>query len=215
MRGDSIIVEEHHRKAAGKIVDEVLPVITGSGAKYVLSVGGESGSGKSEVAAALAGALKQNSVTSVILQQDDYFLYPPKTNDRARRNDLTWVGPQEVRLDILDQNLMDIKGGSVEIEKPLVIYEEDRIIAEKINTGTIQVVIVEGTYTTLLKNVDIRVFINRNYHDTREHRIRRKRAESELDDFVERVLTIEHEIITRHKDLANFIITREYDVVAA
>ncbi len=47
MRGDTIIVEEHHRRAAAEIVPALLPRIRKSGEKYTISVAGESGSGKS------------------------------------------------------------------------------------------------------------------------------------------------------------------------
>jgi uridine kinase len=73
-------------------------------------------------------------------------------------------------------------------------------------------VIAEGTYTSLLNNADIRVFIDRNYNDTRAHRVKRVRDESELDEFVERVLKIEHQIISSHKARADYIIKRDYDV---
>ena len=156
--------------------------------------------------------IKKRSVETAILQQDDYFVYPPKTNDLTRRKDINWVGPKEVRLDLLDTNLKDIRDGMDKIKKPLVIYDEDRIDSETINFDQVRVVIAEGTYTSLLKNADIRVFIDRDFNDTKAHRVKRVRDESELDEFVERVLMIEHEIISSHKAGADFIIKRDYDV---
>jgi uridine kinase len=212
MRGDRILVERHHRNAAQIIVDKLLTEITCSERKYIITVGGESGSGKSEVAAAIADALKERGILTAILQQDDYFVYPPKTNDLTRRKDINWVGPKEVRLDLLDTNLMDIREGRDKINKPLVIYDEDRIDSETINFDPVRVVVAEGTYTSMLKNADIRVFIDRDFNDTKAHRVKRVRDDSELDEFVERVLKIEHEIISSHKARANFIIKRDYDV---
>jgi uridine kinase len=212
MRGDKILVEQHHRNAAQIIVDDILTKVTDSERKYIITVGGESGSGKSEVAAAIADALKERGILTAILQQDDYFVYPPKTNDLTRRKDINWVGPKEVRLDLLDKNLMDIREGRDKINKPLVIYDEDRIDSETINFDPVRVVVAEGTYTSMLKNADIRVFIDRDFNDTKAHRVKRVRDDSELDEFVERVLKIEHEIISSHKARANFIIKRDYDV---
>ena len=74
--------------------------------------------------------------------------------------------------------------------------------------------IAEGTYTTLLENVNTRVFIARNYLDTRAHREKRQRHSSELDEFTARVLRIEHEIISSHRRRADIVITRDYDVEA-
>lgn len=212
MKGDSIIVEAHHRKAAEGIVQIILPKITSSDSKFAINVAGESGSGKSEVATAISDELAKNGIKSVILQQDDYFVHPPKTNDKTRREDINWVGTQEVHLDVLDQNIMDILDGVSEIEKPLVIYDEDTITRETMDVEDAKVVIADGTYTTALDNLTCRTFIDRSYLDTRAHREKRSRHKSELDKFTESVLTIEHEIISSHKPKADIIITKDYGV---
>jgi sucrose-phosphate synthase len=122
MRGDSIVVEEHHIKAAAKIVKIVTQLIEQHHGKYTIFIAGESGCGKSETATALATALSASGKSCLILQQDDYFVYPPRTNDQTRRLDIGWVGPQEVRLDLLDGHLQAFREGASIIEKPLVIY---------------------------------------------------------------------------------------------
>ncbi len=212
MRGDTIIVEEHHRRAAAKIVPALLLKIDGSVGKYTLSVAGESGSGKSETATAIAEALEKEGIASVILQQDDYFVYPPKSNDRARRDDIAWVGPQEVRLDLLDTHLQAFHDNVDSIDKPLVDYETDSIGAERIVVADARVAIAEGTYTSLLDNVDIRVFIARDYEETRAHREKRKRDAAELDPFIDDVLKIEHGIISSHRARADIVINADYSV---
>lgn len=75
------------------------------------------------------------------------------------------------------------------------------------------VVIAEGTYTSLLNHVDRKVFIARNWLDTLDHRKKRNRGNEVGDPFIEQVLTIEHKIIAGHKQLADFVITKEYDVI--
>jgi len=212
VKGDSIIVEPHHEKAASGIVPAILPLLELSGQRFTISVAGQSGSGKSETATAIARALEPHGIKSVILQQDDYFVYPPKTNDAARRNDISWVGTQEVRLDLMDEHLEAFSKGAARIEKPLVDYEKDTILSESMETGDARVGIADGTYTTLLENVMCRVFIDRDYLDTRAHREKRRRDESELDPFIDKVLEIEHEIISAQRDLANIIVNRDYSV---
>ncbi len=212
MRGDSIVVEEHHVKAASGIVKLVLPLIERHPGKYTITIAGESGSGKSETATALAQALEAAGKSCLILQQDDYFVYPPKTNDRTRRGDIAWVGPQEVLLDLLDDHLKAFRQGVPVIEKPLVIYEEDSITTERLDIGGTEVAIAEGTYTTALSNVDTRVFIDRDYLETRAHRNKRRRNAAELDPFIDKVLAIEHEIISAHKALAQLVVKKDYSV---
>ncbi len=213
MLGDSIVVEKHHLKAAAGIVKIVGPFIEQHPGKYTISIAGESGSGKSETATALADALNTSGKSCLILQQDDYFVYPPKTNDQTRRADIGWVGPQEVRLDLLDAHLQSFREGASIIEKPLVIYTEDRVTAERFDAGDSQVLIAEGTYTTALSNVNTHVFINRDYLETRSHRDKRRRDDAELDPFIEKVLAIEQEIISAHKVLAQLIVNEDYSVL--
>ena len=210
MQGDIIIVEDHHRQAAEKIVERLIDEIRERDRRTTLTVAGESGSGKSETAQAIAEALQPLGVPSAILQQDDYFVHPPRTNDRTRRANLCWVGPTEVRLDLLDQHLAAAQDGASRITKPLVIYDEDRITEEALAFGDARVVIAEGTYTSLLERVDRRVFIARNRLDTMEHR--QKRAREGFDPFIEEVLEIEHDIISRHRTRADVLITKDYEV---
>ena len=210
MKGDVIIVEEHHRKVAAEIVGRLTPVILAKATRYTMTVAGESGSGKSETATALAEALGSVGLPTCIYQQDDYFVHPPKTNDATRREVISWVGVQEVRLDLLDEHLRAARDGAAQVTKPLVIYDDDRIDEEVMDISAAKVVIAEGTYTTLLANVDTRVFIARNRLETMA--ARRKRGREAPDPFIEEVLTIEHEIISKHRDLADIVITRDYEV---
>jgi uridine kinase len=212
MKGDSIIVEEHHRKAAAGVVPAILPAIRRGDGRFTLSVAGQSGAGKSETALAIAQALEQAGVHSVIFQQDDYFVHPPRSNDAARRADISWVGTGEVRLDLMDEHLRLFLEGSTRIEKPLVDYTADRICSEELEPGSAKVAIADGTYTTVLEHVQCRVFIDLDYQDTRAHREKRRRDESELDPFVDRVLQIEQEVISGHRDSADILVNKDYSV---
>ena len=189
----------------------IAPLIEKTEGRFVVTIAGESGSGKSETAAVLAEVLAEKDTKSVILQQDDYFVHPPKTNAEVRRRDVGWVGTGEVRLDLMDQNLADIIAGASTIEKPLVIFEEDRIDSERLDLEGIKVAIVEGTYTTSLKNVHQHVFNARNYIDTKQ--ARQKRAREAQDEFLEEILRIEHKIISAQRAQADIIVTIDYEVM--
>lgn len=209
MKGDKLVINEGHIRAANQSLELLLPRITSSQGRFVITIAGESGSGKSEIAAALAEALSRKDIKSVILQQDDYFVYPPKTNENMRRKDIGHIGLSEVHLNLLDHNVKDAITGQSAIIKPLVIFDEDRITEETLNLEGIKVVIVEGTYTTTLKNANQHIFIDRSYTDTRQ--ARRKRAREAQDEFLEKVLKIEHGIIQPQKTQASVIITRDYE----
>jgi uridine kinase len=214
VKGDIIVLEEHHKKAASLIVPHIIEKINNKPIRYTLTVSGESGSGKSETGQAIADELAKHGLKAVVLGQDDYFVLPPKSNDAKRREDPEWLGPHiEVKLDVLEQNLKDAIEGKDEITKPLVDYKQNRVEEETISLAGVKVVIAEGTYTALLKRVDTKVFIARNRLDTLEHRQKRNRGDEVDDPFIEQVLMTEHKIIAGHRQLADFVITKDYDVL--
>lgn len=205
MIGDKLIIEQYHTDRAA----EICKLVAGRSLdKFVFAVAGESGAGKSELAAEIARLLTETGFKTGIIQQDDYFVFPPKTNHEMRRRNLEQVGPYEVKLDFLDSNLRSFKRGESPIYKPLVIFDEDRITAEEMDTGDLQALVVEGTYTSLLQLVDLRVFIDRDYHQTLE--ARKRRARDKWEPFMQDVLEREHQIISQHKSLASVVIPADF-----
>ena len=209
MKGDILIIDDNHRKAATQVVSFILEEIENSENKYVITVAGESGAGKSEIAASIAEKLEEYKIKSFVFGQDDYFVFPPKTNANRREKDISWVGMQEVKLDLLDQNLEAVLKGFTSLTKPLVDFDDDKIGEESVNLRDYKVLIAEGTYTTTLINVNCKVFIDRNKMDTIESR--KKRAREKQNEFLDNILTIEHEIISKHKALADIIISKEFE----
>lgn len=205
MIGDKLLITDYHRQAAAAIFNRIEEELKKAEKPYVISVAGESGSGKSETAKVLAGLCEQAGYRALILQQDDYFTYPPQTNHRKRQEDIGRVGPGEVKLDLLEANIEAIKTGAAKkIVKPLADYDQDSITEETVLIEGIEVVVVEGTYTTALKAADYRTFIDRNYRQTKQSRM--KRSRDPLTGFMEKVLSIEHEIISAHKQLADLVV---------
>jgi uridine kinase len=214
MKGDRLVVLDYHRRAASEIVSFVLRGVREKKTRYTITIAGESGSGKSESGKAIADELARFGINSVVLGQDDYFVLPPRSNDLKRREDPEWLGPHvEVNLDVLERNLVSAIRGERKIAKPLVDYDSNTIGEEIINLDGIKVLIAEGTYTSLLKHVDTRIFISRNWLDTLEHRQKRDRGDEARDPFVEQLLSIEHKIIAGHSQLADILITKDYDVI--
>lgn len=214
MRGDKLVLLDHHRRAASEIVSHIIQDVRNKQTRYIVTIAGESGSGKSETAWAVADALASVGIKSVLLGQDDYFVLPPRSNDTKRREDPEWLGPHvEVKLDVLEQNLVNAIQGQGQIAKPLVDYDSNAIEDEIVNLDGIKVLIAEGTYTSLLKHVDTRIFICRDWLDTLEHRRTRKRGNEVGDPFIEQVLSTEHKIIAGHRQLADILITKDYGVI--
>lgn len=221
MIGDKLVIKPHHTEAAEGTYPKIKEKMGILKEECVgITVAGESGSGKSEIAAEIKRLLFENdNISSIILAQDDYFRLPPRSNDRARRQEIKNVGMQEVNLDLMDAHIKYLKTPELMKEcsiqppvivKPLVDYENDRIGEEIVDINSVKVVIAEGTYTTALKNADIRIFIDRTYLDTLQHRIERGR--DKLDEYTEKILKIEHDIISEYKSKADIIIKKDYSV---
>lgn len=212
MVGDIIELKEKHLATAKKITTILEKRFSLNGKqKLAIGIGGESGSGKSVTAFAIQKILEQENVKSLVLQMDDYFKLPPKTNHENRLKSIENVGIKEVDLEKLSQNIKDFKADIHEIEKPLVYYNENLISKEKVKTSEYEVIIVEGTYILEIEEFDFKIFIDRNYKDTHENRMKRNRDEQ--SDFVEKVLEIEHQIIRSFKNNADLILGKNYELV--
>ena len=135
MKGDILIISQEHRKAAKQVYGLISGPVRQSRGKFIITIAGESGAGKSEIAAALAEELENKGLPVLIIQQDDFFVYPPRTNAAMRIKSGGKVGPEEVRLDKLNKLVDEIKEGRQEISKPLVIFTEDTITRERIRTS--------------------------------------------------------------------------------
>jgi uridine kinase len=225
--GDKLIIEKHHTERAAEICSlladlladrlqpedrfprrrlDALQLVEG---RLTVAVAGESGAGKAELAYEIYRQLNERGIKADVLQQDDYFVFPPRTNHEMRRRNLEQVGPYEVKLDLLDSNLRSFKRGESPIYKPLVIYDEDRITHQELEVAHLAVLIAEGTYTSLLRFADVRIFIDRDYRQTLE--ARKQRARDRWEPFIQDVLEREHSIISPHKALADLVIPSGFD----
>jgi uridine kinase len=209
MIGDRIIPGPAHTKAAENLYEAFKSTLKGE--RPVIAIGGESGAGKSEIAHELARFFERGGKPAYIFQQDDYFFYPPKTNEQMRRRNIKHVGLGEVNLRLLDEHIAIFKQPKPKhIKKPLVVFDEDRITEETIDPNAFGVGIVEGTYTTLLNHAARRVFLAAAYLETKGHR--KDRARDPQDEFLESVLEIEHTIISRHRSMADVIVAHDSSV---
>ena len=175
----------------------------------VVAIAGESGSGKSITATALARVLADAGRPTVVLHQDDYFVRPPRANHEHRCRDLASVGPQEVDLALLATHVDAFRAGR-HATGPLVDYPSDSFTTRSLDFASAAALIVEGTYVLYLNDVDIRLFLEATHEDTAERRRQRNR---DIDaPIVDRVLAIEHELIAPQAARAHAVITREFAI---
>jgi uridine kinase len=178
--------------------------------KAVIAIGGESGSGKSVTAVCLQEVMAREGIRAGILHQDDYFYLPPKTNHAKREENISCVGVQEVNVELLQLHINSFKKGFGTLEKPLMHYPENKVVQETVDMATWDTLIVEGTYAMMLENVDLAIFMERTFRDTLENR--KKRAREAFTPFIERVLEIEHHLISATAKRADLLVQKDYSV---
>lgn len=205
---DEIAVTEQFKQAAQDIYDCLKPDFNKITA---ISISGESGSGKTTLSMAFKEILEAKGFHIQVLHQDDYFKLPPITNHEARLKDFTQIGPQEVRLNLLDEHIKKIKTQqNANLTIPYMDWIKDTEESREIKIEGVNIVLIDGTYSLLLQNTDYRVFVNTTYKQTKRNRIKRNREV--VTEFIEKVLEKESEIIQQHKELAHIIINDKLQV---
>ena len=180
--------------------------------RTVIAVAGESGSGKSVTATALARELASGGIRTHVLHQDDYFLLPPRTNHEHRVSDLANVGPHEVNLALLQSHVGAFLAGRDGVEGPAVDYPANRFVTTRHDFAPVAVLIVEGTYVFRLRDVDLRIFLEATHADTRERRRLRNR---DIDaPIIDAILAIEHDLIAPQGVQADILIDRDFAIRA-
>jgi uridine kinase len=150
-----------NEKAASIIVSDIIYRIKGKEQRYTIALSGESGCGKTETSKAIVNELSRQAINSLVLGQDNYFFLAPLANDAKRKQHPEWLGPhKEVNMKLLDDTLVEAINGADAIEVPYIDYNTNIERIEKISISNIKVLIVEGTYTFLLKHIDTRIFID-------------------------------------------------------
>ncbi len=115
-----------HEIAANKIAQRLIEKIKQKGRRYIISLAGESGCGKTETGKALVEEFEKHNIGALEIGQDNYFNLPPLANDSMRKADHTWLGPRiEVNLGLLNENLKEVVNGAPKIEVPYIEYDTD------------------------------------------------------------------------------------------
>jgi uridine kinase len=210
MIGDKLIYHSTYKQITNLVMSELKDILNKEN-RICISVGGESGCGKTSLTYALLKDIEETTnLRGFIFHADDYFISPPKDNHNNRLEDISNVGIHEVKLKLLDSHIDDFMKGKTVLKKPLVIYDENVILEEHVNCLDYDFCLVEGTYAMLLEKPNYKVFMEINYQDTRALRI--QRARDIIDDFAEQVLDIEHQIVKKHKQLANISMDKKFNI---
>jgi uridine kinase len=215
MLGDILLIQETHKLAAASIKKCTMEDLAKKpkGYKYIVAISGESGAGKSELSHSLARLLKEEHIRVKVIHTDTYYKVPPLLRYEWRRtHGIKSVGIKEYDWSLIQQNIKEYKEDR-EAMMPcidLIPNMVDKLITD---FQKIDLLVVDGLYAIKTKGVDLRVFIDLTYHETKMTQL--IRSKEPMDEFRQQVLEQEHLNVQSLRSLADLIVNKNYDVEPA
>jgi len=201
MLNDVVTIEKKHTNAAITLFDRV---IRDRKPKFIVSISGEVGTGKCEIAHELGRKLIETGISVKLLHMDNYYHIPPHERmEWRKKNGLDKIGYDEYDWDTVNNNLDDFRMDK-KSEMPIVDLFTQKVDQLRTDFKGIEVLIIEGLYSIRINQSDLRVFIELTYEDTWEEQIHTHKEI--LDDFRLEVLKYEHNAVQSLKKRADFYI---------
>lgn len=202
MQGDILFINKNHVTAAKNIFEQHLEGKPLN--KYIITVTGETQTGKSEIAYLLARLLAGDGKTAKVLNMDSYYRIPPKERHEWRKkNGIDSIGVEEYDWDKVKETVDAFKKG----EKAQVPYVD--VITKQVDQLTtdfkgVDVLILNGLYAIACKKSDLNVFIELDFHDSIKEQ---KESKNEvLDEWRMKELEKEHQVVQSLKNKGDYFV---------
>lgn len=208
MLGDVLLIAEKHQKAGDAILEMVLQ---NKKPKMMVAISGESGSGKSELAHVIAKGLRKHGIMAKPLHIDNYYRIHPLERTEWRKNNgiQNVVGPGEYDWDTIIRNINEFKEGKLSTG-PCVDLVTEQIDQLTTDYSQIDMLIIDGLYAIKVPEVDLRVFIELTYHETKKAQV--VRGKEPQNEYRMQVLEKEHQEVQLLKPTADVFIGMDYEV---
>lgn len=215
MLGDVLLINDMHKEAAEAIYEVIKKDLKKKNGRYryVVGISGESGSGKSELSHTLGKRLKVDHIRVKVIHTDNYYKIQPLLREEWRRN----KGFDKIGLDEYDW---------VKIRKTIRDFKEEQecvvpcidLIPEQVDKlitdfSKIDLLVIDGLYAIEAADVDLRVFIDLTYQETKINQI--IRMKEEMNTFRLKILDREHQAVSSLKPKADLVVNKAYRVVTA
>lgn len=209
MLGDVLLITEKHQKAGEQIIEKIL---ANRKPKMIIGISGESGSGKSELAHVIAKGLRKHGIFAKPLHIDNYYRILPllRTEWRKENGIENVVGYGEYDWDTIYRNIQEFKEGRLSTG-PCVDLVTEQVDQLTTNYSTVDMLIVDGLYAIKTEGVDLSVFIELTYHETKKAQV--VRGKEPQNEYRMAVLEKEHQMVQALRPKANVLINMEYQVV--
>lgn len=210
MLGDVLLITDDHKKAAGQIVEYLLKI---GGNKVVLAIGGESGSGKTEIAHLVASLLKSRGTPAKIMHIDNYYLTSPAERTPWRKkHGLENIGYTEYDWETINRNLLEFQEDQDQVAMPcidLLTDQEDLLIT---SFAGLKYLIIEGLYA-IQAEADLRVLIDLTYRETKKAQY--QRGKEPTNEFRWQVLEREHQVVQSLRPRADLLVKSDFSIAQA
>ena len=208
MLEDVLLITEKHRKAAYYITEVILK---NKKDKYIVAISGESGSGKSELTHVVAKNLRKHGIFAKPVHIDNFYRILPleRTKWRQENGIEKVVGLDEIDWQGVKQTVDDFKN-SRENTMPCVDLVTEQIDQLTTNFEGIEMLIMDGLYAINSEEVDLAVFIELTYHETKK--AQSSRGKEPQNEYRMRVLEQEHKVVQSIKSKADLLIGMDYNV---
>jgi uridine kinase len=215
MLGDVLLIQETHKNAAAQIMECLIRNLESKpkGYKYIIAISGESGAGKSELSHSLANLLKEQKIRVKVIHTDNYYKVPPLLRTEWRKTKgMKSVGINEYDWNLIHRNIREFKEDREAMMPCIDIIPEqvDKLITD---FQKVDLLVVDGLYAIKTKHVDMRVFIDLTYHETKMTQI--VRGKETMNEWRTAVLEREHQNVVSLRPLADLIVNKNYEVEPA
>jgi len=210
MLGDVLLITENHKRAAKQLISHLDNL---SGDKIILAIGGESGSGKTEIAHEVARNLKIRKTPAKVMHIDNYYQTSPAERTPWRKeHGLESIGYTEYDWVLINRNINEFRNDEERVKMPcidLLTDQEDLLIT---SFKGLKYLIIEGLYA-IQAEADLKVLIDLTYHETKKAQF--TRGKEPTTEYRWQVLQREHEVIQSLRSKADLFITKEFSVTPA
>jgi len=210
MLGDVLLIEDKHRKAGEAIIQKILE---SKKDKFMIAISGESGSGKSELAHVIAKGLRKHGIMAKPIHIDNYYrIHPLERTEWRKKNGIeNVVGYGEYDWDTIYHNIDDFKNNR-KSTMPCVDLVTEQIDQLTTDFNGIDMLVIDGLYAIKTEDVDLRVFLELTYHETKKAQV--VRGKEPQNDYRMAVLEQEHRMVQALKPKADILISKEYEVLS-
>jgi uridine kinase len=210
MLGDILLINDMHKDAAKAIGEKVLEDLEKKEGRYryIVGIAGESGSGKSELSHALGKVLKEQYIRVKVIHTDNYYKIQPLLREEWRRNKgFNMIGLDEYDWVKIHKTIRDFKEAQ-ECMMPCVDLIPEQVDKLLVDFSKIDLLIVDGLYAINAPDIDLRIFIDLTYHETKINQI--IRMKEAMTDFRLNILEREHLSVSTLRPMADLIIDKSY-----